>query len=74
MSNGNEYTEIYAQAVTLSVQVDEEKKTATFQDTEKSLNHILHQGIGTKALVNIDSDLVISEMLSQENETDCKPV
>lgn len=70
LSGGKDYTEIYAQAVTLSVQADEEKKTATFQNTEKTLKEIMEQGIGARALVEVDTDLVISEMLLQEKETD----
>ena len=66
----NDYTEVKIQAKTLSEQTDREKKTKTYQSTGKTLMGILGEGIGSGTLVQLDSDISITEMLSQENETD----
>ncbi|RDY27788.1 hypothetical protein, partial [Lachnotalea glycerini] len=65
-----EYTEVQVQAKTLSIQTDQQSKTKTFQSTGKTLLGILNQGIGNQTLVQVDSDLTVPEMLSQEEETD----
>jgi len=66
----NDYTEVQVQAKTLSEQTDRERKTKTFQSTGKTLKGILSEGIGSGTLVQLDSDIPVTEMLSQENETD----
>ncbi len=70
LHGGNDYTEVSLKAYTASILTDEEKKSRTFQAEQKTLNSVLKEGIGAKALVFTDEDIEISEMLSQEQETD----
>lgn len=65
-----EYTEVEVIAKTLSIVTDKEKKSLTFQGTEKTIGAVLSVGIGTYGLLQLESDFSVSEMLSQENETD----
>ncbi len=69
----NEYMEAELTASTASIQTDREPRTYTFQGTGKTLESVFSQGIGRNALTAFEpgaGSLVISEMLSQENETD----
>ncbi|MEE1255056.1 MAG: DUF6531 domain-containing protein, partial [Lachnospiraceae bacterium] len=66
----NEYEEIEVVARTTSIQTDKQEKTNTFQGAGKTLNSILAVGIGKSALIQLDCDVTINEMLSQEKETD----
>ena len=66
----NEYAEIEVVARTTSIQTDKQEKTNTFQGAGKTLNSILAVGIGKSALIQLDRDVTIDEMLSQEKETD----
>lgn len=65
----NEYQEVQGEAGTFSVAADRERKRKTFQ-SPKTLGNVINQGIGAGALVNLDSDVAITEMLFQEDETD----
>ncbi len=66
----NEYTELEVTAITTSILTDKEKKDHTFQDTAKTMMGVLSKGIAASALVQIDEDVTIQEMLSQKQETD----
>lgn len=66
----NAYTEGQVVAYTYSILTDEEKKDTTFQSETKTLQQVLDQGMGSRGLVAVDRDIPISEMLSQEQETD----
>lgn len=66
----NSYTEVYLTACSYSIQADREKKDATFQSETKTLQQVLDQGMGNHGLVAVDEEMTISEMLSQEQETD----
>ena len=66
----NEYAEIEVVARTTSIQTDKQEKSNTFQGAGKTLNSILAVGIGKSALIQLDRDVTIDEMLSQEKETD----
>ena len=69
----NDYMEAELMAVTASILTDQDPQTHTFQGTGKTLGSVFAQGIGKKALTAFEpgaADLVVSEMLSQENETD----
>lgn len=66
----NQYTEAEVLVRTASIQTDQDAKSETFQGTGKTLNSIIAAGMGKTALVQLDEDIPISEMLSQENETD----
>ena len=69
----NEYIEAELTAFTASICTDKDSVTHTFQGTGKTLESVFAQGIGKMALTAFESgagSLVISEMLSQENETD----
>lgn len=66
----NEYAEVEVSAKTLSIKTDQEKKTNTFQGTGKTLNSVLSAGIGKTALIKVDENISVTEMLSQEQETD----
>ena len=70
IQNSNDYAEIQVTAYTSSILTDQEKKNQTFQAEQKTLGSILSEGIGSGALVSVDSDITITEMLSQEQETD----
>ena len=69
----NEYMEAELTASTASVLTDKESVTHTYQGTGKTLESVFAQGIGRTALTAFEpgaAGLVVSEMLSQENETD----
>ncbi len=68
--SANAYQEIELTAHTLSIQTDREPKTNTFQGKKKTLRNVLSAGIGSTALVELDENMPIAEMLSQEQETD----
>lgn len=70
LHGGNDYMEASLKAYTPSILADQEKKSRTFQAEQKTLDGVLKEGIGAKALVFTDEDIEISEMLSQEQETD----
>lgn len=70
LHGGNDYAEILVRAYTSSILTDREKRTRTFQSEQKTLNDVVREGIGSRALVSVDQDIAISEMLSQEQETD----
>ncbi|MCM1184797.1 MAG: DUF6531 domain-containing protein, partial [Roseburia sp.] len=69
----NEYTEAELTAVTASALTDQEPRSHTFQGDAKTLGSVFGQGIGKTALTAFEpgaEELTVSEMLSQENETD----
>ena len=66
----NAYQEIELTAQTLSIQTDKEPRNNTFQGTQKTLQDVLSAGIGNTALMKLEEDMPIAEMLSQEQETD----
>lgn len=66
----NQYTELEALVETASVQADQEPHTNTYQGTDKTLSSVLAKGMGQNTLIQIDEDIAVPEMLSQENETD----
>ncbi len=70
LEQGNDYAEVLVTAYTNSVLTDVEERTNTFQTESKNLSDVLKKGIGRKAQVTVDQDVEISEMLSQEQETD----
>lgn len=73
MFGENEYMEAELTAVTASALTDKEPVTHTFQGDSKTLGSVFGQGIGRTALTAFEpgaENLTISEMLSQENETD----
>lgn len=70
LSKANEYAEVEVLAKTLSIQSDQKQKSDTFQGVGKTLNSVLSAGIGKYALIQLDGDIPVSEMLSQEQETD----
>ena len=70
IQNSNDYAEVQVTAYTSSILTDQDKKSQTFQAEQKTLSGVVGSGIGSKALVSVDSDVEISEMLSQEQETD----
>ena len=70
VQNENAYTEVIVYATTKSILADREKKTKTLQSQSKTLSRIA-KGIKSYDLyLNIKEDLTISEMLSQEDESD----
>ena len=66
----NQYTEVEAVVTSASIQTDQEARTETYQGTGKTLGSVIAGGMGKSALTQLDSDVAVSEMLSQENETD----
>ena len=66
----NAYQEIELTAQTLSIQTDQEPRNNTFQGTQKTLQEVLSAGIGRTALMKLEENMPIGEMLSQEQETD----
>ncbi len=67
---GNQYAEVELAAETASVLKDRDKNSVTFQGEKKTLDDVLAKGIGRGSLVQIDQNITIADMLSQENETD----
>ena len=70
MIRANKYAEVEVVAKSLSVLTDQAPRDQVFQETGKTLNSVLSAGIGSEALIRLDEDMPISEMLSQEKETD----
>lgn len=70
LCKANEYAEVEVVAKTFSIQADQTARKETFQGTGKTLNSVLAAGIGQVALIKLDEDIPVSEMLSQEQETD----
>ncbi|MCH5345239.1 MAG: RHS repeat protein [Acetatifactor sp.] len=66
----NEYAEVEVTAKTLSIRTDQTPRNQTFQGTDKTLESVLAEGIGSSAMAHIDQDIAVPEMLSQEQETD----
>ncbi len=65
-----DYSEFYLEASSFSCLTDRIPKTQTYQSESKTLQSIIDSGLGAEgALASVDSDIIVKEMLSQEQET-----
>lgn len=64
------YTELCLEGSSFSCLTDRRPNTRTYQSESKTLQSIADSGLGAEgALVSVDSDITVKEMLSQEQET-----
>lgn len=71
MDQGNAYSRIQLQLISMSRLLDIEKKNKTYQNTEKTYGQIMESNLSDKAdLHMMVSDKAIDSLLMQYNETD----